>query len=132
MDFEYSAKTQVLQKQVSAFMDEHVYPGEAAYRDEMLANPALESYIGGLWREFRGWLADGALKLEVTALPEAGRANQAVCDLIAEAVRVGKRQVTVARGETSRSKQIEVEGIETAELNRRIQRALEEAEHRGE
>ena len=38
MDFEFSAKTQDLQKQVSAFMDAHVYPGEAAYRDEMEAN----------------------------------------------------------------------------------------------
>ena len=38
MDFEFSAKTQDLQKQVSAFMDAHVYPGEAAYRAEMEAN----------------------------------------------------------------------------------------------
>ena len=38
MDFEFSAKTKDLQKQVSAFMDTHVYPGEAAYRDEMDAN----------------------------------------------------------------------------------------------
>jgi len=26
-------------------------------RDELLASPALAGYIGGLWREFRGWLA---------------------------------------------------------------------------
>jgi uncharacterized membrane-anchored protein YjiN (DUF445 family) len=26
-------------------------------RDELLRNPALESYIGGLWQEFRAWLA---------------------------------------------------------------------------
>ncbi len=26
-------------------------------RDEMLASPALAGYIGGLWEEFRGWLA---------------------------------------------------------------------------
>jgi uncharacterized membrane-anchored protein YjiN (DUF445 family) len=26
-------------------------------RDELLANPALAGYIGGLWEEFRGWLA---------------------------------------------------------------------------
>ena len=38
MDFEFSAKTQDLQKQVIAFMDAHVYPGEAAYRAEMEAN----------------------------------------------------------------------------------------------
>ena len=26
-------------------------------RDELIRNPALESYIGGLWRDFRAWLA---------------------------------------------------------------------------
>jgi uncharacterized membrane-anchored protein YjiN (DUF445 family) len=26
-------------------------------RDELLRNPALEAYIGGLWQEFRAWLA---------------------------------------------------------------------------
>ena len=26
-------------------------------RDELLRNPALESYVGGLWQEFRAWLA---------------------------------------------------------------------------
>ena len=98
----------------------------------MTARLSVRVHPGARRSAIRGWLADGALKLEVTALPEAGRANQAVCDLIAEAVRVGKRQVTVARGETSRSKQIEVEGIETVELKRRIDRVLEETDHRGE
>ncbi|MEO9102982.1 MAG: acyl-CoA dehydrogenase family protein [Burkholderiaceae bacterium] len=38
MDFEYSAKTQELQKRVRQFMDENVYPNEQAVRDEMDAN----------------------------------------------------------------------------------------------
>jgi acyl-CoA dehydrogenase len=33
MDFEFSAKVKDLQKRVSAFMDEHVYPNEAAYHE---------------------------------------------------------------------------------------------------
>ncbi|MDM0013166.1 acyl-CoA dehydrogenase family protein [Variovorax sp. J22P168] len=40
MDFEYSAKTKELQKRVSAFMDEHIFPAEAAFRDELAANTA--------------------------------------------------------------------------------------------
>ena len=28
-----------------------------AIRDELLRNPALENYVGGLWRDFRAWLA---------------------------------------------------------------------------
>src|SRR5687767_8764086 len=35
MDFDYSAKTVELQKRVSAFMDEHVYPNERRYHDEI-------------------------------------------------------------------------------------------------
>ena len=40
MDFEYSAKTKELQERVSAFMDAHIYPAEAAYSAELAANTA--------------------------------------------------------------------------------------------
>ena len=40
MDFGYSPKTQDLQARVKAFMDEHVYPAEAAYAAEIEANTA--------------------------------------------------------------------------------------------
>ena len=40
MDFEYSAKTKELQKRVSAFMDEHIYPAEPAYAAELASNTA--------------------------------------------------------------------------------------------
>src|SRR6218665_2214479 len=35
MDFEYSDKVKELQKRVTAFMDEHVYPAEATFEHEM-------------------------------------------------------------------------------------------------
>jgi alkylation response protein AidB-like acyl-CoA dehydrogenase len=40
MDFEYSAKTKDLQKRVKAFMDDHIYPNEAACTAELAANTA--------------------------------------------------------------------------------------------
>ncbi|MCW5628016.1 MAG: acyl-CoA dehydrogenase family protein [Rhodoferax sp.] len=40
MDFDYSPRTKELQVQVQAFMDEHVYPAETAYREELEANTA--------------------------------------------------------------------------------------------
>ncbi len=98
----------------------------------MTARLLVRVHPGARRNAIRGWLADGVLKLEVTAAPEAGRANQAVCALIAKALGVGRRQVTVARGETSRSKQLEVEGIEAAELKRRLERAMEDRDHLGE
>jgi acyl-CoA dehydrogenase len=38
MDFSYSAKTEDLRARVSAFMQQHVYPNEQAYFDEIEAN----------------------------------------------------------------------------------------------
>ena len=38
MDFSYSPRTQELQARLHAFMDEHVYPAEAAYHAEIEAN----------------------------------------------------------------------------------------------
>jgi acyl-CoA dehydrogenase len=38
MEFEYSPRTQELQKQLLRFMDEHIYPAEQRYEDEIEAN----------------------------------------------------------------------------------------------
>jgi hypothetical protein len=38
MDFDYSPKTKELQARLQAFMDEHIYPAEAAYHAEIVAN----------------------------------------------------------------------------------------------
>jgi acyl-CoA dehydrogenase len=40
MDFDYSPKTKELQAKVKQFMDEHIYPAEKAYSDELAANTA--------------------------------------------------------------------------------------------
>ncbi|MBH1965498.1 MAG: acyl-CoA dehydrogenase family protein [Comamonadaceae bacterium] len=40
MDFEYSAKTKELQARLLAFMDEHIYPNESVYLEEIAANRA--------------------------------------------------------------------------------------------
>ena len=40
MDFSYSPRTRELQAQLLRFMDEHIYPAEAAYHAEIEANTA--------------------------------------------------------------------------------------------
>ena len=40
MDFAYSPKTQDLLKRLQAFMQEHIYPAEAAWAAELAANTA--------------------------------------------------------------------------------------------
>lgn len=71
-----------------------------------------------------GRMADGTLKVAVTAAPEAGRANAAVTRLIAATLKVDAGTVTVARGVASRSKVIEIAGLDDAEVQRRIEAAL--------
>lgn len=67
-----------------------------------------------------GWLKDGTLKLAVAAPPEGGRANRAVEALLAEALGLKSRQVTVTRGLGARSKTIEIEGLAPDEVQRRL------------
>ena len=56
------------------------------------------------------------LKARVRAVPEDGKANAALCALIAKALGVAKSKVAVARGGTSRMKVLEIEGATDAEV----------------
>ncbi len=71
-----------------------------------------------------GWRKDGALKVAVSSPPEGGRANRAVAELLAARLGVRARQVRVVRGATSRTKRIEVEGLDEDETRRRLEDAM--------
>ena len=58
----------------------------------------------------------GVLVVRVTAPPVEGRANDALCALIARRARVGRTHVEVVRGTSSCDKVVRVEGVTTAEL----------------
>jgi hypothetical protein len=73
-----------------------------------------------------GRLADGTLKLRVTAAAEGGRANRAVEALLAAVLGVRGARVRVIRGAASRAKTIEIEGVDEAAVAARIERALQE------
>ena len=62
----------------------------------------------------------GAVLVRVTAPPVDGKANEALCRLIAERAGVGRRAVEVARGASSRDKVVRVEGIDDASLRRAL------------
>lgn len=59
---------------------------------------------------------DGALLVRVTAPPMDGRANQAVRRLIARSLDVAPSRVAVAQGARSRTKVIEVAGLDDEAL----------------
>lgn len=62
-----------------------------------------------------GWRG-GELSVRVTVAPEGGKANAAVCELIAKSLKVPKSAVRVVRGDISRHKQLEIEGVSAADV----------------
>ncbi|HPG03906.1 MAG: DUF167 domain-containing protein [Methylobacteriaceae bacterium] len=57
-------------------------------------------------------MSDGkaVLKARVRAVPEDGKANAALVELLAKALRVPRSAVSVATGQTSRVKMLEISG----------------------
>ena len=51
------------------------------------------------------------LKVRVSAPPEGGKANKAICRLIAEAVGVRGAAVTLVRGQTNPEKTVRIAGV---------------------
>ena len=58
----------------------------------------------------------GAVLIRVTAPPVDGKANDALCRLVAKAAGVAPSRVRVIRGQTARDKILAVEGVEPAAL----------------
>jgi uncharacterized protein (TIGR00251 family) len=70
-----------------------------------------------------GWLGD-ALKVKIHAPPVEGKANQALCEFLAEQLDLPKRAVQLLRGETSRQKIVEIEGMTRALIAERLKLPL--------
>jgi uncharacterized protein (TIGR00251 family) len=60
---------------------------------------------------------DGVLLARVSAPPVDGRANRALCRLIARRAGVAASRVTIVRGERSRNKLVRVDGVDRSTLN---------------
>jgi uncharacterized protein (TIGR00251 family) len=66
-----------------------------------------------------------AVLVRVTAPPVGGKANEAVRKLLAKRLDVPRRSIRIARGASSRDKLVEVDGLESAQLRRRLTAAQE-------
>ena len=53
-------------------------------------------------------ISDTEYKVYVTAAPERGKANEKVCELLAEYFDVPKSSLKITKGETSNHKKIEI------------------------
>ena len=72
--------------------------------------------VPGASRDEIGPKVGDRLKVRVSAPPEGGRANQAICRVIAEAVGVKPRQVSIESGQSSPQKIVRVAGCDTARV----------------
>jgi hypothetical protein len=61
-----------------------------------------------------------ALKLALTAPPVDGKANQACIEFFAKLLNLPRSSVTIAAGQTSRSKVIRVAGLSAEEVRQRL------------
>lgn len=66
-----------------------------------------------------GWLG-AALKVKVHAPALDGRANDALCAFLAEALGVPRRAVTLRSGDKARQKVVAIAGLDRAEVARRL------------
>jgi acyl-CoA dehydrogenase len=122
MDFDYSPKVQALQARLTAFMDEHIYPNEAAFHAEIDANRAAgnagwppdhgraqaASARAGLWNLFlpESELGAGLTNLEYAPLCEImGRVHWAPEVFNCSAPDTGNMEVLARYGTPEQQKQ---------------------------
>lgn len=70
-------------------------------------------------------LREGVIIVRVTAPPLDGRANEAVCQLLAGVLGVRSSALTILRGERGRDKVIAIDGVGQAEADAAIRSALD-------
>jgi hypothetical protein len=63
-----------------------------------------------------GFMADGALKVNVTAPAVENRANEALVGLLARELKVPRSAIRIRRGQGSKRKLVEIAGVDAADL----------------
>ncbi len=65
-------------------------------------------------------MRDGVLQARVSAPPLDGKANRALCRLLAKRLGIAPSRVSVVRGQRSRDKVVRVEGLDALTLEERV------------
>jgi len=66
-----------------------------------------------------GWVGD-CVKIKLLAPPSDGRANEALCELLADLLHLPKRSISLVVGEKSRQKIVQIEGLTLDEAKLRL------------
>lgn len=73
----------------------------------------IKAVPGASCSQIAGVLGD-RLKIRVAAPPENGKANHAICDLLADALGLTPREVSVESGHTNSAKVVRIRGTNEA------------------
>lgn len=87
--------------------------GDVVLRLKVVPKASRDRIVGEL---------DGALKIAVSAPPEHGAANAAVCKLLAKSFGVRTRQVTITAGHGSPHKTVRIRGITAEDVHQLLER----------
>ena len=69
--------------------------------------------------EIVGWLGN-SLKIRVSAVPKRGNANHAIVSLLADALRIRRKNVTISSGTASPRKVVRINGLSESEIRSRL------------
>ena len=86
-----------------------------------MARLSIKVVPGSSRDEVAGWLGE-ELKIRVSAPPEDGKANKAVISLLAAALEVPEKHITIVSGHGSSRKTIEVGQLELSDMMARLKR----------
>lgn len=79
------------------------------------ATLAVKVVPGASRSRIAGWYGD-ALKIQIAAAPEHGKANQAVIELLAKTLGVKANQIELLSGQTQPRKVFRITGLDAATL----------------
>ena len=75
----------------------------------------IKAVPGASRDEIAGVIGD-RLKVRISAAPEAGKANKAICKLLASALGVKVKQVNIESGQTNPEKTVRIRNAQLADL----------------
>lgn len=70
-----------------------------------------------------------ALKIQIAAPPEKGKANEELIYFLSKLFKVPKSAIQILTGETGRLKRVSIEGLSTEEIQDKVSRALYDKRH---
>jgi uncharacterized protein (TIGR00251 family) len=69
--------------------------------------------------EITGW-KDGVLQVRIAAPPVKGKANKELVAILSRMLGVSKSAITIIKGQASRNKVINIEGLSNEEISERL------------